>query len=99
MDADDRTAMVVRLRDAVVAHDLDALVDCFTPEYRNETPNHPSRGFEGLDQVRTNWQRIFAGVPDITAEVVASTDDGDAIWSEWELRAPVPTAFPTSCEA
>ncbi|MEA2901512.1 MAG: hypothetical protein QOH36_1399 [Actinomycetota bacterium] len=91
---EDRLAMVARLRDAVVAHDLDALVDCFTPEYRNDTPNHPGRGFEGRDQVRTNWQRIFAGVPDVTAEVLRTSDDGDAIWSEWEMRGTRPDGLP-----
>ena len=30
----------------------------------------PGRGFTGRDQVRENWQRIFAGVPDITADVL-----------------------------
>src|SRR3954447_19728402 len=30
-----------RLVAATNAHDLDALVDCFTPDYRNEAPAHP----------------------------------------------------------
>lgn len=86
----DGTAMVERLRQAVDDHDLDALVECFATDYRNETPAHPGRSFDGRDQVRTNWARIFAGVPDITATLLRVTDDGDATWSEWEMRGTRP---------
>lgn len=78
--------MVERLRQAVDTHDLDALVECFAPAYRNETPAHPARGFSGRDQVRENWSRIFHGVPDVTAKVLRTAVDGDVVWSEWELR-------------
>ena len=74
------------LRDATNAHDLDALVDCFADDYRNDTPVHPRRSFDGRAQVRSNWEQIFAAVPDIRASVIASVVDGDVIWSEWEMR-------------
>src|SRR6476659_7983055 len=81
------TATVVdRLRDATNGHDLDALVDCFTEDYRNDTPAHPQRSFDGRAQVRSNWEQIFAAVPDIRASVLARVVDGDVIWSEWEMR-------------
>jgi hypothetical protein len=35
--------------------------------------------------VRKNWQRIFAGVPDVSATVVRSTVDAEVVWSEWQL--------------
>lgn len=92
--ADDGLDLVERLRQRVDGHDLDGLVECFASDYRNETPAHPGRGFEGHDQVRTNWQRIFAGVPDISAEVTRATRDGDVIWSEWELRGTRPDGQP-----
>lgn len=38
---------------------------------------HPERGFTGRDQVRRNWEQIFAAVPDVTAEVVRIAVDGD----------------------
>ena len=83
-----------RLASAVNDHDLDVLAECFAADYRNETPAHPGRGFLGRSQVRENWARIFAGVPDITADVlrtsVGGDDDGDAIWSEWEMRGTRP---------
>jgi len=73
------------LRQAVNAHDLDAIVACFSSDFRNETPAHPGRGFAGPAQVRVNWARILAGVPDITARVVRTAVDGDVIWTEWEM--------------
>jgi ketosteroid isomerase-like protein len=78
--------MVERLRAATNAHDLDAIVDCFAETYRNETPVHPGRGFTGREQVRANWQQILGAVPDVTADVLRQTVDGDVIWSEWEMR-------------
>jgi ketosteroid isomerase-like protein len=79
-------ALVERLAQATNAHDLDAVVACFSADYRNLTPAHPSRGFTGRDQVRRNWEQIFAFVPDVTAEVVSFTVDEDTVWSEWEHR-------------
>lgn len=77
--------VVNRIVAATNEHDIEALVDCFAPEYVNETPAHPLRGFSGRDQVRRNWTSIFAGVPDITARVIASTVDGSRAWTEWEM--------------
>lgn len=75
-----------RLCEATNAHDLDGIVACFAPDYRNETPAHPERGFTGSDQVRRNWQMILAAVPDVTAEVTRFAVDGTTVWSEWEHR-------------
>jgi len=76
-------ATVTRLQRATNDHDLDALVACFAEDYVNETPAHPSRSFTGRDQVRRNWARILAAVPDLTSTLVASTTAGDAVWAEW----------------
>src|SRR5215213_6183432 len=76
MSTAEKQGFVDRLRRAVDAHDLEALVDCFGVDYRNETPAHPGRGFTGREQVRANWQRIFIGVPDVTAEVLRTAVDG-----------------------
>lgn len=81
----DATGMLARLERATDEHDLDALVDCFAAGYRNETPAHPARGFTGQEQVRTNWEQIFAAVPDLRARVLRSAVHGPAVWSEWEL--------------
>jgi ketosteroid isomerase-like protein len=74
-----------RLVRATNDHDLDALVSCFAEGYENQTPVHPSRGFRGNEQVRRNWEQIFAFVPDLRAEVTRSTVDRDVVWTEWEM--------------
>lgn len=76
---------IERLRQAVDTHDLEALVACFHPDFRNETPAHPRRGFAGTDQVRANWARIFNSIPEITARVERVALDGDVVWTEWEM--------------
>ncbi len=77
--------MIDRLVDATNRHDLAALVDCFAVEYRNETPAHPARDFNGREQVRRNWGQIFAAVPDVAARIIRRSIDGDTVWSEWEM--------------
>ncbi|MCU1503604.1 MAG: hypothetical protein JWM12_2958 [Ilumatobacteraceae bacterium] len=79
-------ALVDRLCRATNAHDLDGVVACFAEEYRNDTPAHPERGFVGREQVRRNWEEIFAAVPDVVAELLRCAADGDVVWSEWEHR-------------
>ena len=76
---------VERLVAAVNAHDLHGVAACFADDYVNETPVHPLRGFRGKQQVRTNWTRIFAGVPDIRARVTSAAVDGQTVWTEWEM--------------
>ena len=87
-------ALVRRLCAATNAHDLEALVACFAPAYRNQTPVHPERGFVGREQVRKNWSQIFAAVPDISAEVLRLSVEGDTAWSEWEHRGTRPDGSP-----
>jgi hypothetical protein len=84
---------LLALESATNAHDLDLLVRCFAPGYRNETPAHPSRDFRGPDQVRDNWRQIFTFVPDVRARVLGWTtavpavgsDVDSEVWSEWEM--------------
>lgn len=87
---DSPAAMVERLLHATNAHDLDALVACFAGDYVNETPVHPARGFRGAEQVRRNWEQIFTHVPDIHADVLGITVDGDTAWTEWEMQGTRP---------
>ena len=79
-------ALATRLRDAVNHHDLDEMVGCFALNFVNETPAHPARSFRGRDQVRKNWGQIFAAVPDLEAEMIASAADDGTVWTEWEMR-------------
>jgi ketosteroid isomerase-like protein len=77
---------IERLLAATNAHDLEALVNCFTVDYALEAPLHPARSFRGRDQVRRNWTEIFGGVPNITAQIERTACDGDTVWSEWEMK-------------
>jgi limonene-1,2-epoxide hydrolase len=87
-------AVVERLCRATNDHDLDRLVACFAPDYRNETPVHPERGFTGREQVRKNWTQIFAAIPDVHTEVLSRAVDGDTVWTEWEHRGTRPDGTP-----
>ena len=87
---DDGSAVIERLQAAVNAHDLDAIVDCFSSDYVNETPVHPARGFRGRDQVRVNWSRILGSIPNLTTSMTSVTRDGQVIWTEWEMKGTRP---------
>jgi ketosteroid isomerase-like protein len=76
--------LLTRLERATNARDLDAVVACFAPDYRNDTPAHPERSFTGRGQVRRNWEQIFAAIPDLTTRVLRSAVNGDESWTEWE---------------
>lgn len=81
----DRSAFLARVLEATNAHDVERIVGCFTPDYVNQTPCHPARGFTGNDQVRRNWTAILAAVPDLVATVVDEVTNGEQVWSEWEM--------------
>ena len=81
----DPAAAVERLVASVNAHDLEAMVACFADDFVNEWPAHPGRGFRGSQQVRRNWSQLFAGVPDLQAEVLGTAVDGDRVWAEWDI--------------
>jgi ketosteroid isomerase-like protein len=84
------STVVDRLMAATNAHDVDALVACFAPDYVLTDPAHPARGFTGAEQVRRNWTAIFAGVPDLRCTVLARAESaGDAgvtnVWVEMAM--------------
>ena len=76
-----------RLRDAQNKRDLDAMLECFDPDYESEQPAHPNRGFGGKEQVRKNWSGMFESFPDFEAELLRHSSDGDVEWGEWRWRA------------
>jgi ketosteroid isomerase-like protein len=82
------------LQDATNAHDIEAIVACFAPDYRNETPLHPARSFTGREQVRRNWTHILAAIPDLSVDVVDSVVSGQSVWSEWEHHGSRPDGTP-----
>ena len=38
------------------------------------------------EQVRRNWEQIFAFIPDLSATVLRSAVNREEVWSEWEHR-------------
>jgi ketosteroid isomerase-like protein len=78
--------MMERLGQAQNAHDAEQLAALVAEDYASVQPAHPGRAFGGRDQVLDNWTSVFAGVPDFTAELVASSVDGDTEWGEWSWR-------------
>lgn len=81
----DPLTVIERQRDALNAHDLDALADCFHEDLHSEDFVHPSQSFDGRDQVRRNWERVIGQVPDLTADLVGTAVDGDVVWAEWRI--------------
>ena len=79
----DSGRVIDRLRRAMNDHDLEALLDCFDPDYRGEQPVNPDRDFQGRETVRQRWSAIFGAVPDFQAELVRTAEGNDALWSEW----------------
>jgi ketosteroid isomerase-like protein len=76
-------AVIEELLAAMNAHDLDAMIRLFAPDYASRQPAHEAAAFVGSDQVHANWRAMFAGVPDFRAELLRSVDDGDTAWCEW----------------
>ena len=76
-----------RLQAAMNQHDLEAMLECFDPDYRSEQPLHPNRGFDGKEQVRKNWSAILGSFPDFEAELLAHAASDQTVWSEWRWRA------------
>jgi ketosteroid isomerase-like protein len=84
METTSTLSVMERLRDAINAHDLEAMVACFAPDYDSLFPAHPDRAFRGHQQMRANWTQIFGGVPDLHATLVRAAADGETVWAEWE---------------
>ena len=74
---------VERLRDAINTHDLEALVACFHHDVHSEQPLHPSRTFQGPENIRQNWAMIFSGVPDLRADLLRTATNGNIAYAEW----------------
>ncbi len=87
-------SVIQRLHEAMNAHDLEAFLACFHPEYRSEQPAHPDRAFQSVDQVRQNWSKIFAGIKDFRSELLRHVADGDTHWVEWRWTGTQPDGTP-----
>lgn len=77
-------SMLERLRDAQNAHDAEQMAGLFAEDYQSSQPAHPGRRFAGSAQVRANWTAMFEGIPDFTADLIASSVDEPVEWGEWD---------------
>ena len=82
----DGATLLLKLTDAMNAHDIEAFVACFHENYHSEQPVHPDRTFRGKEQVRKNWSSNFEEMPDFTAHLVRQSISNDTIWSEWDWQ-------------
>jgi ketosteroid isomerase-like protein len=78
---DPRHAVEAQTR-AQNAHDAEAVANCFAVDYQSEQPLFPDRKFVGREQVRSNHQAMFDGVPDYHVEVLSTAIDGQTVWVE-----------------
>jgi hypothetical protein len=88
MDA--RAEVVARLVEATNDHDLEAMLECFKPDYRSEQPAHPARAFQGTEQVRKNWSAIMESVPDVHWDVLRVVTDETTACMEARLTGTKP---------
>jgi ketosteroid isomerase-like protein len=82
-EQDHGRAVSEQLLQAMNAHDLKAHLACFHEDYRSEQPAHPTRTFTGREQVRDNWSKLYASIPDFRAELLRIAVVGDEEWGEW----------------
>src|SRR5713226_1529306 len=71
-----------RMIEAANRHGLEAMVACFTPDYRSEQPFYPERNFNGQAGVRKNWSFFFSTMPDYRVEILSEAVEGDTVWAE-----------------
>ncbi len=78
--------ILARYRDAMNAHDLRAVVDCFDRDYESVQPLNPDRDFRGRETVRERWSAILSEVADFRVELLRSAVAGDEEWGEWRWQ-------------
>lgn len=74
---------------AMSAHDLEAAVACFDPDYRDEAPAHGT-AFRGIDVARRNFAALFRDIPDLVTELLDLVTGGGRTWVEWRMRGTRP---------
>ena len=84
--------MAERLIQAWHSHDARRVAALFAEDYLSDQPAHPGRAFTGNEQVLANWTEVFEGVPDFSAELLASSVAGEAEWI-WTGRHADGSAF------
>jgi ketosteroid isomerase-like protein len=77
------SVVIERLQQAQNAHNLEAFLACFAPNFQGNHPLHPERGFQGIENARKNWSAMFHDIPDFHSELLRLAVEGDTAWAEW----------------
>ena len=83
------TPLLEAFLDAFNAHDVDAIMSCFTEDCVLDMPRGPAPGgrrLVGTEQVRTGIQARLDGIPDVRYCDGRHWTCGDRGVSEWTLR-------------
>ena len=83
----DPKRLLERLHTALNTRDVENLVRCFQVDYESFFPAEPERDYIGQERLRSEWEEVFAVIPDFQADLLHHTVDGPTIWSEWHWRA------------
>ena len=78
-----QSTVIERLQKAQNAHDIEALLTCFAPNFQGGQPAHPEKAVHGVEDVRKNWSAMFHDIPDFHSELLRSAVEGDTAWAEW----------------
>lgn len=82
---EDLTKVAERWVGALNRHDLEAAVDCFAPDYRDEAPARRGEFVEGRPKIRENLARLLGDVADLRAELLGAVADDHTVWIEWRM--------------
>lgn len=82
----DLESLLLKLKDAINAHDIDSFIECFDENYHSEQPVHPDRTFLGREQVKRNWSSNFDEMPDFSATLLRHYISNSCLWAEWEWQ-------------
>jgi ketosteroid isomerase-like protein len=82
----DTRVVAERWTQALTAHDLEAAVACFAPDYHDEAPARRGEVIQGNQKVRENFAALFRHIADLRADLLRSVADGDTVWMEWRLH-------------
>jgi ketosteroid isomerase-like protein len=82
----DLSRVAERWVQALTAHDLEAAVACFAPDYHDEAPARRGEFIEGNEKVRENFAALFREIPDLRAHLLRAVADGDTVWMEWRMQ-------------
>lgn len=82
-----RANPVQRFNEATNRHDIDGIREVLHPSFEMIVPQHPARGFKGMDQELKNMAYLFETHPDCHIETLRMVDAGDEIWVENHLTA------------